>query len=427
LGSPNHPPAGGEKAPAGGRLVIIRENVAATEQPPFKKPNETKAKATREARRERYADQRKAAQIWRAYNPDPANSKAAGKGVTACGYSVIAGRLAEAVRTDYPEGPRASWRNLKRCDLRWVCPCCTHRKSEECRATLNAGLTEGKRRGLKPVMMTLTARHTKRARLVDFWRLLLAAEKKMKTRRAWKALMKLCPGGFAKAVEITWGKHGWHPHFHIVFLIKAATEAEAIAIVEALREVWLDELNKQGLDGTSKAAEEHAFDVCGAAAAGEYVTKWGAAEELTLGAKKVGKAEGLTPWQLLNWARTADTEADRQQAAALWYEFVQVFKGVHQLRQSPDFSEVAEAYEPSETKPEEPPQEVALFLTAEEWKRRGKPRQVAILEAVEKAENIEEAKKEALKVLLFQATDLSLFHRNDDFSLIERAENEQKH
>lgn len=410
--TPNHPPAGGAKAPAGGRLGTIREIVEISPAKEDWKPIKTRAKAAKEARRNRYANQRTAASIWRHYNPNPKQSKAAGKGVTACGFSVIAGRSAQAIRTEYKEGPKASWRNLRRCDLRWVCPCCTYKRSEESRGHLNAALAEGRRRGLRPVMLTLTARHHRRMALLTFWQALHKAEKKMKKKYAWQQLMEQATGGFAKAVEITYGAHGWHPHFHLVFLIDTPTEAEAIEAVEALRQVWLDALTGEGLDGTSKAAEEHSFDVCGAAYAGEYVAKWGAAEEMTLGERKVGKSDGLNPWQLLEAARTADTEAERHKAAALWYEFVQVFKGVHQLRMNPAFKAIVEAHE---AKPEEDkPQEVVLRLTPDEWTARGRARQVLILEAIEDAKNPEESKKDARKVLEFPHTDIYIFKEMAD-------------
>ena len=92
--------------------------------------------------------------------------------------------------------------------------------------------------------------------------------------------------GSVTATEVTGGgTHGWHPHFHTLMLIEATTEAEAIEFVERLRAPWLSCLRAFGLDGAGAA-----FDVQGAASAGNYVGKWGAAEELALGERK------RTPW-----------------------------------------------------------------------------------------------------------------------------------
>ena len=260
-------------------------------------PEKAKLRAI-ERRREKFADQRTAAKIWRSYNPDFKTSTAAGRGVTACGWSLRAEGVAKLVRTETARGPKAFYRGLVFCGLRWVCPCCTAAKSETSRKQLNAALAQGRQMELVPVMLTLTARHKKTMTLAKFWGMLSEAEKKLKKRRQWKALNKRLAGGFAKAVEITYGANGWHPHLHIILLTDGTDETEAIELVEALREIWLEELEKVGLDGQSKAARERSFDVRSAANAAEYVSKWGAAEEMTLHNSKVGQAKGNTPWQL---------------------------------------------------------------------------------------------------------------------------------
>ena len=88
-----------------------------------------------------------------------------------------------------------------------------------------------------------------------------------------------------------------------------------------LREPWLASLRAEGLDGSGAA-----FQVQGATAAGNYVGKWGAAEELALSGKKSGRA-GRSPFQLL--ADYADQNDAR--AGALFAEFAGVFKGRRQL------------------------------------------------------------------------------------------------
>ena len=68
--------------------------------------------------------------------------------------------------------------------------------------------------------------------------------------------------------------------------MRAGSQAEALDLVEKLREPWLASLRAEGLDGSGAA-----FQVQGATAAGNYVGKWGAAEEeLALSGKKSGRA-----------------------------------------------------------------------------------------------------------------------------------------
>ena len=98
-----------------------------------------------------------------------------------------------------------------------------------------------------------------------------------------------------------------------------------------LREPWLASLRAEGLDGSGAA-----FQVQGATAAGNYVGKWGAAEELALSGKKSGRA-GRSPFQLL--ADYADQNDAR--AGALFAEFAGVFKGRRQLVWSPGLKKLA--------------------------------------------------------------------------------------
>ncbi len=317
----------------------------------------SKESTAKKLRRERWADQRQAANIYRrqAEQMGVSLKEIKGRGVTLCGWTQIANQGGSRLMLADPGddgAARAFWTGIQKCTSGWVCPVCTHAKSEESRVSLNLGLAAARRLGLSPVMMTLTARHDKGMALRDFWAALSEAEQELKRSRPWKALnakatKKRGPGpmrkgGFAKAVEVTHSEGaGWHPHPHVICLLDLP-EDRAIAAMETLRDEWLHQLNRVGLDGSSAAARKHAFQVQGAAAAGNYVTKWGAAEEMTGQAKKEGKKESRTMWQLLRDARTGDTETKRVQAERLWFEAAQAMVGVHQLRMSPAFKALVE-------------------------------------------------------------------------------------
>jgi hypothetical protein len=265
-------------------------------------------------------------------------------------------------------------------------------------------------RRLNPVMMTLTARHSKKMSLAEFWSVLSRAEQQLKNTRPWKRLNKRLAGGFAKAVEVTHSeRNGWHPHFHLVLLTDAPNELQAIELVEELREEWLHQLARVGLDGTSDAAKKRAFDVRGASTVGEYITKWGAAEEMTLASSKVGHAKGRTPWQLLRDARTATVDRERMRSGALWYEFVQVMQGVHQLRQSPAFRELVKAYEePTPKGDEQKPVETVVFRFGDpEW-TYGRHKRILMREAAEDASK-DDAHGAVRRVLLGSELDSDIW------------------
>ena len=214
---------------------------------------------------------------------------------------------------------RSRFSGLQTCGSVWACPCCSHTISDSRRQELNDLLAWARSQGYVPVLMSLTARHTKAHKLGDLLDNLKKAKQRLSQRREWRALPLI---GSVTATEVTGGgSYGWHPHFHTLMLIEATTEAEAIEFVERLRAPWLACLKAFGLDGAGAA-----FDVQGAASAGNYVGKWGAAEELALGERKKGR-HGRTPFQLLHdAAETGDTLASE-----LFVEYANTFKGRRQL------------------------------------------------------------------------------------------------
>jgi len=334
--------------------------------------------------RERYADQRHASQLMWAHSTDGKP-----KGVTLCGWTLQTtadGPVdhVDVMRETLPDRPAKGFlTGLQKCKLGWVCPVCTIAKAEESRQKLNAILSRGRREGWQMVMVTLTTRHDEDMPFSWLWKRLSAASDELRRTYAWKQLNKGLVGS-AKAVEATHGASGWHPHYHVVLVFKSGmTEAEAIEQAEALRAEWLTQLGAQGLTGN-----DHAFQVQGAAAAGNYLAKWGAAEEMSLGHAKQGRAGQRTPWQLLRDSRGGDG-----QAGELWHEFVAGIKGTHQIRLTPGLrdlvkeeleylaDEKAKAIEAGKCPPEPEPKQVSMGqITPDEWMARGRHRRVMIME-----------------------------------------------
>ena len=149
---------------------------------------------------------------------------------------------------------RSRYTGLQTCGSVWACPCCSHTISDGRRQELNDLLAWARSQGYVPVLMSLTARHTKAHKLGDLLDNLKKAKQRLSQRREWRALPLI---GSVTATEVTGGgTHGWHPHFHTLMLIEATTEAEAIEFVERLRDPWLSCLRAFGLDGAGAA-----FDV----------------------------------------------------------------------------------------------------------------------------------------------------------------------
>ena len=265
--------------------------------------------------------------------------------------------------TEYEAGPSANFSGLQTCGSVWMCPCCGRRISETRRAEINDLLAWARVEGLRPVMITLTARHGIRDNLAAQVEAMKKGKQRLRQRREWRAIKDRIAGSVT-ATEVTYGDAGWHTHFHEILLIRptaaevlvergqivrlaklpqgeAKTEAykveadrvevEALAVLDGLSRVWRRCLTGVGLSGGRAA-----WHAQGATAAGQYAAKWGAGEELTLTGSKAAKGKGRTPLQLLAGADEGDDEAGR-----LWVTFARAFKSRRQLVWSPGLKERA--------------------------------------------------------------------------------------
>lgn len=224
----------------------------------------------------------------------------------------------ELVRKDQAGGAVSShFSGVVSCSSVWSCAICSAKISRVRRDEMNTLLAWARECGHAVVMLTLTARHNSKTALAPFVDDLKEAQKRFRQSRGWRSLPLV---GTVTASEVTHGANGWHPHLHVLMVFDAPS-ADALAAVEGVRSEWSRSLLKFGRD-----CNENGFQAQNATSAGDYVAKWGAAEELTLGKSKLGRAGSRSPWQLL-----ADASAGDKRSCALWVEFALAFKGKRQL------------------------------------------------------------------------------------------------
>lgn len=338
-----------------------------------------------------------------------------GRGVTMCGWTQIAETETELMRQPRPDGHHAYLSGLQMCGLRWVCPVCTAKAAQSDRQDVNDGLAAARGMGLFPVMVTLTTRHRRGEAAADVLAGIIAAEQGLKEVKAWRRL-KAVRVGYARVLEWTHGeKNGHHPHFHTILLLRAASEADAVAMAERLHAPYMRQLEAAGRDGKSRAAWQHSFQVQGAAAAESYITKWGSAEELTGALAKAGDGENLTPWQLLRLSRTAPDEADRRRYAAIWWQIIKATKGRAQLYKSEGWRDLVALWRSMQPEAEPEP-EPETVLTLGRRDRRGpslawqqaRERTLAMREAAESAEDLGAAQRAARLALAVGLTDAEI-------------------
>lgn len=243
------------------------------------------------------------------------------------------------------------YRGLMICANVWACPVCSAKIAERRRAELDQALTAHQANGGGVYHMLLTLPHTRRdapgplvAMLLDTFRRLCSGK---------YSLSALVPGfvGFVRALEVTFGDNGWHPHLHVLVFTQEALTDDQLALVHLkVFSKWEARVMKV----TGKQASRKGFSFASADrgtkdvhldAAGDYVAKfgtdkelediviqrrvWGAADELTRSHLKDKGRGGRSPWKLL-----ADFADGDKHAGMLWKEFVAAFKGRSQLQWS---------------------------------------------------------------------------------------------
>jgi hypothetical protein len=187
-----------------------------------------------------------------------------------------------------------------------VCsPALGHRRGE----ALARALERLQGMGYRVAHAVLTVQHTRgdslatlRRVLSDVWRRVVGHRR---VKKLWAGV------AWYRSVEVTYGRHGWHPHLHLAIAVPPGRDPWALKdIVQA----WLEAVEAHDWvavrDAQFFGVAEGAGDVV---EVGRYVGKggvlWGLPHEVAAGAVK-RVAHGLIPFQLLAGAFGAWLEGD---------------------------------------------------------------------------------------------------------------------
>lgn len=225
-----------------------------------------------------------------------------------------------------------SYAGLQTCGSVWACPVCSAKIAERRRVELLDAMDMHKAQGGAVSLLTLTTPHQRGDVLMD----LLAQQSNalqafLRDFTVKTVFAEMGYLGQVRALEVTHGRksdrnNGWHPHFHILqFHQVKGSEADRKDWTARLYLRWAVYCQKAGLGTPSYA---HGIRLDDGMKAAQYVTKWGLEDEITKGHTKRGKAGGESPFDLL---RSVLADKADKQAAALFKEFAEGFKGKKQL------------------------------------------------------------------------------------------------
>jgi hypothetical protein len=215
----------------------------------------------------------------------------------------------------------AFYSKLFTCGSVSACPVCAAKVSERRRDEVAQAVTWAYGRQLQPVMVTLTFPHqawNKIGRLLDQQ---AAALKNLRAGKPWtKFKERYGYQGLIRALEITHGANGWHPHTHELWFVRP--DADPVAMLADILKRWESACSRAGLldlaDPRQLAAfRAHAVDVKGNCSASDYLAKqddskhWGVDREIAKASTKAGRAKGVHPFGLLAKAAEGDTRSAR--------------------------------------------------------------------------------------------------------------------
>jgi hypothetical protein len=224
------------------------------------------------------------------------------------------------------ESGRAYFAGAVSCGSVWTCAVCCVKIARDRQREVSALLEAHLCAGGTALFLTLTVPHDVGTDLGALRRIVSQTWKGMQGGSAWLAMKERCGiVGTVRALEVTAGRNGWHPHLHVLLLCAAPLSDAALTELHAgIVARWARGVTRAGLRAPLR-------DLCPmkriySADAADYLAKIAAVLELTRWDAKQGRESGRSPFQIL-----ATAAAGNARDVALWREWCAGIKGARQL------------------------------------------------------------------------------------------------
>lgn len=233
---------------------------------------------------------------------------------------------------------------VQSCGSVWACAVCSaairQGRAVEVERIAKAHLAAGG--GI--VFATLTVPHDDGEALAELLDTVIVGWSQMRKHRAVRRLAaSLGWDGFVRAVEVTHGRNGWHPHLHVLLLLERPVSTdECAALQSAMHAAWsafaVGRSRRPPLAGIGVRCQVVTADDRGAEALAAYLSKVqdslgderDLALEMVRGDLKTGRSKvSRTPFDLLGDAIAGDARS-----LALWREYERATKGRRCLEKS---------------------------------------------------------------------------------------------
>lgn len=270
----------------------------------------------------------------------------------------------------------AAFCGLQTCGSVWACPVCAAKIAERRRSELQAAMATHRARAGTVLLLTLTTPHQKTDQLAELLEKQGKALHRFWADRSVKAVFKeMGTIGHVRALEVTHGRrspsnNGWHPHYHCLVFGGSGVDLRRFDVPQLkdwqvrLYLRWAACCVKSGL---GEPSYQHGLKLDDGTKAGNYAAKWGLEDEMTKGHTKKA-LHGETPFDFL---RSYLADGTDKQAAALFAEFAETFKGKRQLSWSKGLKSMFAIEEASDDELATRVEESAVLLgllTVDQWR-----------------------------------------------------------
>ncbi len=209
-----------------------------------------------------------------------------------------------------------------RCGSVWECPVCQMaikaERADEVRRLIEWHGSEGAH------LLTLTIAHGIADDLRVSREAVSFAYRLMIQGAPWKRMMtRFGFVGAVRAMEVTYGRNGWHPHIHAILLLRCSSAQQAAELREWIARRWIDKVRKV-LGPDSAPSIEHGCDLRPCRRA-DYLAKLGL--ELTAPAGKIARKGNRSPLEIASDFLATGDDAD----LLLWRAYADGMRGARML------------------------------------------------------------------------------------------------
>jgi hypothetical protein len=243
-----------------------------------------------------------------------------------CGWAESKDRSSQGPQIAARDGV-AYWRGVQTCGSIWACPVCSAKIRNGRAIEISEFTAEWIRRGGEVYMVTLTAPHDLGMALAVLMTLIIKAFQYVIGGRKWVAVRdQLGIAGCIRALEVTHGLNGWHPHLHVLVYVNGQLDAAGRCAFELhFRDQWRKFVTRRGYRPPS---DQHGVKVerCySGGGAAEYIVKLqesnrSPGNEMARSDMKTSRAGHRVPFDILEAISTGEKDG-LAEALELWREY----------------------------------------------------------------------------------------------------------